>query len=102
MVDGSTTGTAGYWGLNEPLFEQPPELPLYTSGIRDPHIAAFSLPVSGEGDALAAALAITDPASRLTPERNENGVARDMQDTAYRLSTRLGASKGFCDRFYQR
>lgn len=102
-LDNSAIGQVlRYWGLNEPLFEQPPELPLYTSGIRDPHIAAFSLPVFGQGDELAAALAITGPVSRLTPEHNENGVARSMHETAYRLSTRLGASKGFCDRFYQR
>ena len=88
--------------MTEPLFDQTPALPLYTSGMRDPHIAAFSLPVFGEGDALTAALAITGPVSRLTPDRIDKDVGRIMQETAYRLSTRLGASKGFCDRFYPR
>ncbi|RPD94653.1 IclR family transcriptional regulator [Candidatus Pantoea deserta] len=102
-LDNSAIGQVlRYWGLREPLFDRPPELPLYTAGIRDPHIAALSLPVFGEGDTLAAALAITGPVSRLTPESHKTGVTRTMQDTASRLSLRLGASKSFCDRFYPR
>ncbi|MEZ3498416.1 IclR family transcriptional regulator [Pantoea sp. KPR_PJ] len=102
-LDNSAIGQVlRFWGLNEPLFDQTPALPLYSSGIRDPHIAAFSLPVFGEGDKLSAALAITGPVSRLTLDRSENGVAPLMQETAYRLSTRLGASKSFCDRFFSR
>ena len=89
------------WGLNEPLFESAPDLPLFTSGIRDPHIAAFSLPVFGEGDKFLAALALTGPSSRLTLPMRDSGIGKLMKETAYSLSLKLGAYKDKCDNFYK-
>lgn len=100
-LDNSAIGQVlRHWGLNEPLFTTPPALPLFTSGIRDPHIAAFSLPVFGEGDKLLAALALTGPASRLTLSERDNSIGQLMKETACRLSLKLGANKIKCDHFY--
>ncbi|WP_394661931.1 IclR family transcriptional regulator [uncultured Pantoea sp.] len=85
-----------YWGLNEPVFSEAPLLPLYTSGARDPHTAAYALPVFGVSDKLVAALALTGPSSRLTEARRNEGVANAMYRAAARLSVRLGASPHFC------
>ncbi|MFC7778374.1 MULTISPECIES: IclR family transcriptional regulator [unclassified Pantoea] len=100
-LDNSAIGQVlRHWGLNEPLLESAPELPLFTSGMRDPHIAAFSLPVFGEGNKLLAALALTGPSSRLTQSMRDSGVGKIMKETAYSLSLKLGAPKIKCDHFY--
>lgn len=102
-LDNSAIGQVlRYWGLNEPLFASAPELPLFTSGIRDPHIAAFSLPVFGEGNKLLAALALTGPSSRLTQSMRTSGTGKLMKDTAYLLSLKLGAPKIKCEDFYKK
>lgn len=100
-LDNSAIGQVlRHWGLKEVLFESDPELPLFTSGMRDPHIAAFSLPVFGDGNQLLAALALTGPSSRLTQSMRDSGVGKLMKETAYRLSLKLGAPKMKCDNFY--
>ncbi|WP_439214692.1 IclR family transcriptional regulator [Duffyella gerundensis] len=102
-LDNSAIGQVlRHWGLDEPLFETSPTLPIYTSGARDPHIAAFSLPVFGEGDKLLAALALTGPSSRLTASLRDGAPGRLMKDTAYALSVASGANKITCDKFYAR
>lgn len=45
------------------------ELPLFTSGVTDPHAAALAAPVFGIGQALVGALTISGPVSRLTQQR---------------------------------
>lgn len=45
------------------------ELPLFTSGMTDPHAAALAMPVFGVADSLIGALAISGPVSRLTVAR---------------------------------
>ena len=101
-LDNSAIGQVlRYWGKNEPLFGTVPELPLFTSGMRDPHIAAFSVPVFGEGDRLLAALALTGPSSRLTPAKCESGLGKLMKEAASRLSVKSGAHKMTCDNFYK-
>jgi DNA-binding IclR family transcriptional regulator len=45
---------------------------LYTSGVADPHAAALATPVFGAADALIGALAISGPATRLTPKRAQS------------------------------
>ncbi|WP_278498498.1 IclR family transcriptional regulator [Pantoea vagans] len=101
-LDNSAIGQVlRYWGKNEPLFEAVPELPLFTSGMRDPHIAAFSVPVFGEGDRLLAALALTGPSSRLTQAKCESGLGKLMKEAASRLSIKSGAHKVTCDNFYK-
>ncbi len=89
-----------HWGLNETLAEGEPALPIYTSGARDPHTAAFAIPVFGVHDKLIAALALTGPSSRLTEDRKASGINALMKETANRLSMKLGASKLFCEQFY--
>ncbi len=89
-----------HWGLGESLPEDESTLPFYTSGARDPHTAAFAMPVFGVHDRLIAALALTGPASRLTEDRKTSGISQLMQETANRLSLKLGASKPFCETFY--
>jgi DNA-binding IclR family transcriptional regulator len=101
-LDNSAIGQVlRYWGLNEPLFDAKPDLPLFTSGIRDPHIAAFSVPVFGEGDKLIAALALTGPSSRLTQSTCDGGLGKLMKEVACRLSVKSGAHKVMCDNFYK-
>ncbi|QCT20276.1 IclR family transcriptional regulator [Jejubacter calystegiae] len=100
-LDNSAIGQVlRHWGLNEPLFSETPRLPLYTAGVRDPHIAAFSLPVFGEGDRLVAALALTGPASRLTESRSQEGLAQHLCQTAFNLSVKLGARKTWCEHLF--
>ncbi|WP_442796703.1 IclR family transcriptional regulator [Pantoea vagans] len=101
-LDNSAIGQVlRYWGKNEPLFDTAPELPLFTSGMRDPHIAAFSVPVFGEGDRLLAALALTGPLSRLTQAKCDSGLGKLMKEAASRLSVKSGAHKVTCDNFYK-
>ncbi|SFO07813.1 transcriptional regulator, IclR family [Candidatus Pantoea varia] len=101
-LDNSAIGQVlRYWGLNEPLFDTAPMLPLFTSGMRDPHIAAFSVPVFGENDKLIAALALTGPASRLTQSACDGGLGKLMKEVASRLSIKSGARKVMCDNFYK-
>ncbi|MBK0091088.1 IclR family transcriptional regulator [Erwinia sp. S59] len=89
-----------YWGQNEAVFDENPRLPLYTSGARDPHTAAFAMPVFGVNDKLIAALALTGPASRLVESRRDDGLTQQMSQSAARLSLKLGASKPFCSAQY--
>ncbi|MEN5022890.1 IclR family transcriptional regulator [Pantoea agglomerans] len=101
-LDNSAIGQVlRYWGLNEPLFDSVPELPLFTSGIRDPHIAAFSVPVFGEGNKLLAALALTGPASRLTQSMRDSEMGKLMKEAACRLSVKSGVHKVMCDNVYK-
>ncbi|WP_338563660.1 IclR family transcriptional regulator [Erwinia sp. E_sp_B04_7] len=100
-LDNSAIGQVlRHWGTDEQLFDRSPPLPLFSSGARDPHIAAFALPVFGNDEKLVAALALTGPSSRLTPERSNEEITAQMLKAASKLSLQLGASKAFCDRFY--
>ena len=55
------------------------ELPLFTSGVTDPHAAALAMPVFGIGELLVGALTISGPVSRLTAAR-----AAERQTGPYR------------------
>ena len=67
------------------------ELPLFTSGITDPHAAALAMPVFGIGDGLMGALTISGPVSRLTGTRAEE--VKDMlTETAHKLTLACGGS----------
>jgi DNA-binding IclR family transcriptional regulator len=44
------------------------EVPLYTGGERDPHVAGLATPVFGPGESFAGALCLTGPVTRLTRE----------------------------------
>ena len=89
-----------YWGLGEPLYETPPKLPLFTSGARDIHTAAFATPVFGAGDKFMAALTLSGPASRLSVAHVTGQLIAPQIKAAADLSRRLGASVTFCENFY--
>lgn len=69
---------------------EPVELPIYTSGITDPHVASLAMPVFGAGRRLIGALALSGPASRLTAAQAETYAPR-LREAAERLSAELGA-----------
>ena len=100
LDDSAISKVLRHWGLNDALPEGEPAVPLYTAGARDPHTAAFAMPVFGVNDKLIAALALTGPISRLIEDRREQGISQLMHATASRLSQKMGASKPFCQQFY--
>jgi len=89
-----------YWGLGEKIFDEPPALPLFSSGARDIHTAAFATPIFGTSDKFMAALTLTGPASRLNAARESGELVAALLKAAADLSRRLGASAAFCDSFY--
>ena len=66
------------------------DLPLFTSGVTDPHVAALAMPVFGAGGKFLGALAISGPLSRLTAEYADT-LATHIREAADRLSAELGA-----------
>ena len=67
------------------------ELPLFTSGITDPHAAALAMPVFGIGNTLIGALSISGPVSRLTLARAEQ-IKEFLAETAYKLTASCGGT----------
>src|SRR4029450_6262434 len=66
-------------------------LPLFTSGITDPHSAALAMPVFGIGDTLVGALSIAGPVSRLTSPCADQ--SKDLLvDTAHKLTVACGGT----------
>jgi DNA-binding IclR family transcriptional regulator len=66
-------------------------LPLFTSGITDPHSAALAMPVFGIGDTLVGALSISGPVSRLTSACAEQ--YKDLLvETAHKLTVACGGT----------
>ncbi|SAL05414.1 IclR family transcriptional regulator [Caballeronia calidae] len=88
------------WGLGEALYEEQPALPLFTSGIRDTHIASFATPVFGADEKFMAALVLSGPASRLRTAHESRELNGPQLRAASDLSRRLGASVRFCESFY--
>ena len=66
-------------------------LPLFTSGVTDPHAAALAMPIFGVGDGLVGALTISGPVSRLTVSRAEE-VKPLLMATAHKLTAACGGS----------
>ena len=58
---------------------------LYTSGVADPHAAALASPVFGHAAALIGAVAISGPATRLTPRRAQE-LKQTLSDASIQLS----------------
>jgi DNA-binding IclR family transcriptional regulator len=67
------------------------DLPLFTSGVTDPHAAALAMPVFGIGEALVGALAISGPVSRLTAARAEQAKA-PLVEAANKLTLACGGT----------
>jgi DNA-binding IclR family transcriptional regulator len=89
-----------YWGLGEPLYEKAPSLPLFTSGARDEHTAAFATPIFGASDKFMAALTLSGPASRLNAAHKTGELIALQLNAASDLSRKLGASIAFCEFTY--
>lgn len=67
------------------------ELPLFTSGVTDPHAAALAMPVFGIADSLVGVLAISGPISRLTEARAEQ-VKGPLVEAAHKLTLACGGT----------
>ena len=67
------------------------ELPLFTSGVTDPHAAAMAMPVFGSGDVLVGALTISGPISRLTAARADE-VKGILLAAAHKLTAACGGT----------
>ena len=67
------------------------ELPLFTSGMTDPHAASLAMPIFGIGDSLVGALAISGPVSRLTAARAEQ-VKGMLVEAAHKLTAACGGT----------
>src|SRR5690242_11227341 len=67
------------------------ELPLFTSGVTDPHAASLAAPVFGVGQVLVGALMVSGPASRLTSERARQ-LGDMLRDAAAGLTRACGGT----------
>ena len=69
----------------------PPDIqvPLYSSGATDPHVAALAMPVFGEEGALLGAVALSGPVTRFTQERAE-AVADLLCSAAVQITKSIG------------
>lgn len=67
------------------------EVPIYSSGVTDPHVASIAMPVFGAGGRLLGALALSGPASRLTGERAAE-IAPTLKRSAEVLTHALGGA----------
>ena len=72
-----------------PAYSLTLELPIYTAGMNDPHIASLSTPVFGPDADLLGALTVAAPTARLTPERVE-GMKAPLNAAAGELTRALG------------
>lgn len=61
----ATNDVIRHWGCGEPVFDQPPQLPIFKSGSRDAHTVAFVTPVFSAGNKFAGALTLSGAASTL-------------------------------------
>jgi DNA-binding IclR family transcriptional regulator len=67
------------------------ELPLFSSGMTDPHAASLAMPVFGIGETLIGALSISGPVSRLTPAHAEQ-LKGPLAEMAYKLTAECGGA----------
>jgi DNA-binding IclR family transcriptional regulator len=67
------------------------ELPLFTSGVTDPHSAALAMPVFGIADVLVGALTISGPVSRLTAARAAQ-VKGALAEAGHKLTAACGGT----------
>ncbi len=67
------------------------DVPIFTSGITDPHTAAMAMPVFGPGATLIGALAISGPVSRLT-EASAQTHRGTLRQAGLRLSRACGGA----------
>ncbi|MGY3534920.1 IclR family transcriptional regulator [Bradyrhizobium sp. USDA 4452] len=66
------------------------QVPIYSCGVTDPHVASLAMPVFGPEGSLVGALALSGPSSRLTAD-HAGGLGPRLREEAERLSSQLGA-----------
>lgn len=67
------------------------DVPLFSSGVTDPHVASVASPVFGAGGRFLGALAVSGPVSRLTKSR-ANEIMPVLKAEAERLTKALGGT----------
>lgn len=67
------------------------KLPIFSSGVTDPHVASVAMPVFGPHRRLVGALALSGPSSRLTKDRLD-GISDALRDAGERLTQALGGA----------
>jgi DNA-binding IclR family transcriptional regulator len=72
-----------------PAYAATLKLPVFTSGVTDPHTAAMAMPVFGPGERFAGALSISGPVTRLTAEVAE-AASGTLWQAAQDLTRALG------------
>lgn len=70
---------------------QKTKVPIFSSGVTDPHVASMATPVFGAGGRLLGALAVTGPVSRLTRERAAQ-ISKTLLSAGEALTTALGGA----------
>lgn len=97
--DSSTGRVFKKWAQLQTMEDAP--LPYFSSGMRDPYTASWSLPIIGEEDRFAGALTLAGPAERL---RNADTAFCEstLLDCAMELAARLGASRNMRELMYGR
>jgi DNA-binding IclR family transcriptional regulator len=96
----ATSDVIRHWELGEAVFERQPRLPIFKSGSRDEHTAAFATPVFSAGDSFAGALALSGAASTLEAANVSGAFVEPQLAAAAKLSRALGASQALCRRLY--
>ena len=66
-------------------------LPIFSSGVTDPHVASIAMPVFGPHRQLVGALALSGPASRLTQDWLST-VRQPLKDAGEALTRALGGA----------
>ncbi|WP_407520300.1 IclR family transcriptional regulator [Methylobacterium oryzisoli] len=90
MDDSAIAQVLSLFGDRSPAKQTDVRLPIYTSGITDPHVASLAMPIFGTERRLIGALALSGPSSRLTAEQ-AGAFEPKLRDAAERLSSELGA-----------
>ena len=90
-MDGSAIAQVlSLFGSRPPSARSGVDLPIYSPGVTDPHVASLAMPVFGSERRLIGALALSGPSSRLRAELGGDLGPR-LRDAAERLSSQLGA-----------
>jgi DNA-binding IclR family transcriptional regulator len=71
MDKSSIAQVLAHFDPSQPVPKTPLDVPVYSCGVTDPHVASMAMPVFGAGGRLCGVIAVSGPISRLTKERAE-------------------------------